>query len=90
MDGRDVSGFIARSADAVLEYIEAMRYVTDPPLGVSVTGVRRCAVGEGYAVLHLESQLQDASGLMLMVDGDVLDEDEAGFTRYDEISRTIV
>ena len=30
MDGRDVSGFIARSADAVLEYIEAMRYVTDP------------------------------------------------------------
>lgn len=90
MDGRDVSGFIARSADAVLEYIEAMRYVTDPPLGVSVTAVRRCAVGEGYAVLHLESQLQDASGLMLMVDGDVLDEDEAGFTRYDEISRTIV
>lgn len=90
MDGRDVSGFIARSADAVLEYIEAMRYVTDPPLGVSVTGVRRCTVGEGYAVLHLESQLQDASGLVLMVDGDVLDEDEAGFTRYDEISRTIV
>ena len=90
MDCSAASEVLADSAAAVYDYVEAMQYATDPPMGVSVTEAVSCDVREGYAVLHLESTLQDTSGIMLMVDGEVLDEESAGFTRYDEISRTIV
>lgn len=90
MDSDFLARTVADSASAVYEYMESMQFATDPPMGVSSTGVSSWTVGGGYAVLQLESVLQDTSGLMLMLDSLVLDEESAGFTRYDEVSRTIV
>ncbi len=85
-----VSDVIIESADAVYDYLDFMQFATDPPAGVSVTGVSSCTVAEDYAVLKLESVLNDTSGIKLMVDSDVIPEDSARFTRYDEVSKTIV
>lgn len=90
MDGVEIASLVAESADAVYDYLQSMRYATDPPIGMAVTKVARTTVSEGYAVLHLDSPLSDTSGIRLMVDGRMLSEEESGFTRYDEISRTIV
>lgn len=90
MDGTYIASVVTESADAVYDYLQSMRYVTDPPIGMAVTKVARATVSEGYAVLHLDSPLSDTSGIRLMVDGRMLSEEESEFTRYDEISRTIV
>lgn len=90
MDGSELSAVVAASARAVYGYLEDMQWVTDPPLGMSETRVTGVDVSDGYAVLHLASRLSDASGLVLKVGARVLGEEAAGFTRYDEISRTIV
>lgn len=90
MEGERVAASVAGSAGALLRYMEDMQWVTDPPIGMSETEVTSVGVRDGYAVLHLASRLADASGLILRVGSRVLDEGEAGFTRYDEISRTIV
>lgn len=90
MDGSETSRLVARSSGGVLAYIDDMRWATDPPLGMSVTEVRSADVSDGYALLHLASRLNDTSGLQLQVGGRVLTEEEAGFTRYDETSRTII
>ena len=90
MDGESVSEVLTESAAQVYQYISDMQYVTDPPLGVSITGVTSYDVGDGFAVLHIDGRMPDPNGLMLMVDDLVLREDEAGFDRYDETSRTMV
>ncbi len=90
MEGEGIAEALVESARAVYEYVQDMQFATDPPLGVSSTEVVSYEVGDGFAVLRLESALQDTSGLMLMVDGSLVDEEGSGFTRYDEISRTIV
>lgn len=90
MEGSDVASVIADSALAVYDYFDLMQFATDPPLGMSVTNVSSCDVRDGYAVLHLDSPLTDTGGIMLMVGDSVINEESAGFTRYDEISRTIV
>ena len=90
MDGTELSQALAESADQVYQYITDMQFATDPPMGVSVTGIRRCVVGDGYALLHLDGPVPDPGGLMLMVGDRVLNEAEAGFDRYDEVSRTLV
>jgi hypothetical protein len=74
----------------VYSYVEDMQFATDPPMGVSVSEVDSYNVRDGYAVLHLQSLPQDTGSLELMVDDAVYDDEEAGFTRYDEVSRTIV
>ncbi len=90
MDGQAIADTLVSSASAIYDYLEAMQYVSDPPLGVSMTEATSVDVRDGYAVLHLEAPLNDTSGIMLMVGSEVMDEGAAGFTRYDEISRTIV
>ena len=90
MDGSQISSVVKGSAESVLRYMEDMQWVTDPPIGMSETEAESVRVLDGFAVLCLSSRLDDTSGLLLKVGGTVLGEDEAGFTRYDEISRTIV
>lgn len=90
MDGESVSEVLVESASQVYQYISDMQYMTDPPLGVSMTEVSSCDVGDGFAVLHIDGQMPDANGLMLMVGDRILQESEAGFDRYDEVSRTVV
>lgn len=90
MDGESISSVFSRTAREVFSYLDDMQYVEDPPKGVSETRTTGRDVMDGYAILHLESKLQDTSGLMLKVDGTVLQEQEAGFSRYDEVSKTIV
>ncbi len=90
MDPESIAETIACSADAVYDYLDFMQYATDPPLGVSVTEVSGCTVTDSYAVLKLDSALGDTSNLSLMVDSQWIREDAAGFTRYDEVSKTIV
>ncbi len=90
MDPESLSRILTDSASSVLSYIEDMQFATDPPMGVSVTEVHSYDVKDGYAVLHLQSLPQDTGSLMLQVDSQLLVGDEAGFTRYDEVSRTIV
>ena len=90
MDGESVSEVLVESASQVYQYISDMQYMTDPPLGVSMTKVSSCDVGDGFAVLHIDGQMPDANGLMLMVGDRILQESEAGFDRYDEVSRTVV
>lgn len=90
MDGSDTATVIKRSASAVYEYITDMQYATDPPMGVSVTEVSRFEVKDGYAILHLDGPVPDVCGMMLMVGTAVLNEDDAGFDRYDDITRTVV
>lgn len=90
MDGADLSAALVESANEVYQYITDMQFATDPPLGMSVSDVISYVVGEGYAVLHLEGQVPDTCGLMLMVGDRVLQDSDAGFDRYDEVSRTIV
>ena len=90
MDGEPVSEVLVESASQVYQYISDMQYMTDPPLGVSMTEVSSCDVGDGFAVLHIDGQMPDANGLMLMVGDRILQESEAGFDRYDEVSRTVV
>ena len=90
MDRESVSEVLVESASQVYQYISDMQYMTDPPLGVSMTEVSSCDVGDGFAVLHIDGQMPDANGLMLMVGDRILQESEAGFDRYDEVSRTVV
>lgn len=90
MDGFEISRMVSSSAGQLYDYVSFKQYVTDPPLGMSETQVSDVDVGDGYAVLYLAARLSDASGLILRVDSDQIDEDAAGFTRYDEISKTIV
>lgn len=90
MDGESVSEVLVESASQVYQYISDMQYMTDPPLGVSMTEVSSCDVGDGFAVLHIDGQMPDANGVMLMVGDRILQESEAGFDRYDEVSRTVV
>lgn len=90
MDGESISAVFAGSAHGIYCYLDDMQYVEDPPKGVSETRTTGWDVMEGYAILHLESRLQDTTGLMLMVDGRVMQEQEAGFSRYDDVSKTIV
>lgn len=90
MDGESVSEVLVESASQVYQYISDMQYMTDRPLGVSMTEVSSCDVGDGFAVLHIDGQMPDANGLMLMVGDRILQESEAGFDRYDEVSRTVV
>jgi len=90
MDPESLSKTLVESASSVYSYIEDMQFATEPPLGVSVTEVSSYDVKDGYAVLHLQSLLQDTGSLMLQVDSVRLVGDDAGFTRYDEVSRTIV
>ncbi len=90
MKPEDIAETVASSADAVYDYLEFMQYATDPPLGVSVTEVSGCTVSGNYAVLKLDSALGDSSNLSLLVDSLWIKEDAAGFTRYDEVSKTIV
>ena len=85
-----MSEVLVESASQVYQYISDMQYMTDPPLGVSMTEVSSCDVGDGFAVLHIDGQMPDANGLMLMVGDRILQESEAGFDRYDEVSRTVV
>lgn len=90
MDGPSIAGTMVRSSKQVYDYIDFRQLIDDPPPGMSETRVDSYDVRDGYAVLHLASRLSDASGLILKVDSDLIDEDDAGFTRYDEISKTIV
>jgi len=90
MDPESLSKTLIDSASGVYSYIEDMQFATEPPMGVSVTEVSSYDVKEGYAVLHLQSLLQDTGSLILQVDSKRLMGDDAGFTRYDEVSRTIV
>ena len=90
MDGEEVSRFLIESTNQVYQYVTDMQYATDPPLGVSVTEVSRYDIGGDYAVLHLSGPVPDITGLMLMVGDMLIQESEAGFERYDEISRTVV
>ncbi|MBR4226543.1 MAG: AAA family ATPase [Candidatus Methanomethylophilaceae archaeon] len=90
MDPESLSRLLTDSARSVCAYIEDMQFATDPPMGVSVTEVSSYDVKDGYAVLHLQSLVQDTGSLMLQVDSALLSGEEAGFTRYDEVSRTIV
>lgn len=90
MDGDQISLSFSTSSEAVYSYICDMQFVEDPPKGVSETRVTGWDVMDGYAILHLESRIQDTSGLMLRVDGAVVPEVDAGFSRYDEVSRTIL
>lgn len=90
MDREDLSELLVESANTVYSYIEDMQFAVDPPLGVSITEVSSCDVREGYAILHLQSPLQDTGSLMLMVDGNTYPDSQVDFTRYDEISRTVV
>ena len=90
MDGETVSAVLTESASQVYQYIADMQYVSDPPLGVSVTAVSHCDVHEGFAVLHIDGAMPDPNGLMLKVGDVLLQESEAGFDRYDETSRTMV
>ncbi len=90
MDREVLSRMLKESAAAVLSYVEDMQFATDPPMGVSVSEVGSYDVWDGYAVLHLQSLPQDTGSLELMVDDKVYSDEEAGFTRYDEVSRTIV
>ena len=90
MDGEEISAVFSGSADAVYRYMEDMQWVTDPPMGMSETLVTSADVRQGFAILHLAARLSDTSGLLLRIGERVLGEQDAGFTRYDEISRTIV
>ncbi|MBP5203731.1 MAG: AAA family ATPase, partial [Candidatus Methanomethylophilaceae archaeon] len=90
MDREGLSRMLKESAAAVLSYVEDMQFATDPPMGVSVSEVGSYDVWDGYAVLHLQSLPQDTGSLELMVDDKVYSDEEAGFTRYDEVSRTIM
>ena len=90
MDGEEISAVFSGSADAVYRYMEDMQWVTDPPMGMSETLVTSADVRQGFAILHLAARLNDTSGLLLRIGERVLVEQDAGFTRYDEISRTIV
>ena len=90
MDGETVSAVLTESASQVYQYIADMQYVSDPPLGVSVTAVSNCDVHDGFAVLHIDGAMPDPNGLMLKVGDVLLQESEAGFDRYDETSRTMV
>lgn len=90
MDPKAIRDVLVESSDQVYQYVSDMQFVTDPPLGVSVTGVSGCDVGDGFAILRLSGPVPEISGLMLMVDDAVIREGDAGFDRYDEISRTVV
>ncbi len=90
MDPESLSTILADSASGVYSYMDDMQFVSDPPKGVSITEVSSYDVRDGYAVLHLQSLPHDTGALMLQVDSELLAGDEAGFTRYDEVSRTIV
>lgn len=90
MDPKAIRDVLVESSDQVYQYVSDMQFVTDPPLGVSVTGVSGCDVGDGFAILRLSGPVPEISGLMLMVDEAVIREGDAGFDRYDEISRTVV
>ena len=89
MDHKAIRDVLVESSDQVYQYVSDMQFVTDPPLGVSVTGVSGCDVGDGFAILRLSGPVPEISGLMLMVDEAVIREGDAGFDRYDEISRTV-
>ncbi|MDO5861588.1 MAG: AAA domain-containing protein [Thermoplasmata archaeon] len=85
MDPSELYRRIARSADELYWYQDV-----HPETAESVVGVRSCDVFDGYAILHLESRLQDTTGIRLRVGQDTLDEEASGFERYDEVSRTII
>ncbi|MBO4568700.1 MAG: hypothetical protein J5674_01770, partial [Candidatus Methanomethylophilaceae archaeon] len=90
MEREGLSETLKDSAAAVYSYIEDMQFATDPPMGVSIVEVDSYDVQDGYAVLRLQSLPQDSGSLELMVDDAVYSDEEAGFTRYDEVSRTIM
>ncbi len=90
MERNVLAEMMADSASGLCSYIEDMQFATEPPMGVSVTEVSACDVKDGYAVLHLQSLIHDTGSLMLQVDTELFSGDEAGLTRYDEVSRTIV
>ena len=90
MDREELSKVLPDSASSLYSYVEDMQFATDPPMGMSVSEVSSYDVRGDYAVLHLFSPLQDTESLMLMVGSDLYHGDEAGFTRYDDVSRTIV
>ncbi len=90
MDGQEISGVIVDVTRRIYEYLDDMQWVSDPPMGTSEVEVVSSEVKDDYAILQLDSRLSDPSGLMLKVDSIVLEEGSVGFTRYDEISKTIV
>ncbi len=90
MDGNEIASIVSSSAGALYDYLTDMQWVDDPPKGVSETRVESCDVMDGYAILHLSSLLSDSSGLMLKVGPRVCTEEEAGFSRYDEVSKTVL
>lgn len=90
MDRGNLAQSLYQSATSVYEYVSAMQFVTDPPMGVSIAGVSDYTVRDGYAVLHLDSTLADTGGLMLLVGTDLIDSERAELTRYDEMTKTIV
>ena len=90
MDGNEIASIVSSSAGALYDYLTDMQWVDDPPKGVSETRVESCDVMDGYAILHLSSLLSDSSGLMLKVGPRVCSEEEAGFSRYDEVSKTVL
>ncbi len=90
MDREELPEMLSDSASSLYSYIEDMQFATDPPIGMSVSEVSSYDVRGDYAVLHLSSPLQDTESLMLMAGADLYRGEDAGFTRYDEVSRTIV
>lgn len=90
MDRGNLTQSLYQSASSVYDYVSAMQFVTDPPMGVSITGVSDYTVGNGYAVLHLDSALADTGGLMLLVGKGLMDSGRVELTRYDEATKTIV
>ncbi len=91
MDGRSVADMMCRATQRLYDYIDDMQFA-DPeePLGVSEVSVISSTVKDDYAILQLESRLNDPNGIMLRVGSVILSEEEALFSRYDEISRTIM
>lgn len=90
MDGESISKAFSASARAVYQYLDDMQFVEDPPKGVSEIQATGWDIRDDFAVLHLASRLSDTSGLMLRVNGTVVSEEESGFSRYDDFSKTIL
>ncbi len=90
MDGNRIRDIVSGVVKRVYDYLEYMQFATDPPMGTSEVAVIGSQVSDDYAVLSLENRLGETSGLMLKVGPEILDESSSGFTRYDDISKTIV
>lgn len=90
MNGESISSAVSASAKALYSYLEDMQWVTDPPKGVSEIRVESSEVHDDYAILHIPSLLPDTAGLMLRIGRRILSEEQSDFSRYDEITKTIL